>query len=220
MGLASQTKSLILETAVKIVGRDGIEGLTIGELAKAVGMSKSGLFAHFGGRDQLQLEVLKKAADQFVDVVLRPSFKAGRGEPRVKAIFKNWLEHLNDQGSLPGGRILIASSIELDDRPGALRDYAKQVQKDLIANIEKAARFSIEEGHFREDLDVEDFAWTMYSYLLGYFHFKRLLEDPKAEPHLKRAFNALLEASRAVGGAAKKKSANTRKRKSKLKGTK
>lgn len=197
MSTAHQTKTLILDTAVKIAGREGIEGLTIGELAKAVGMSKSGLFAHFGGKDQLQLDVLKMATDQFVDAVLRPSFKAARGEPRVKAMIKNWLEHLNDISSLQGGSILIASSIELDDRPGVLRDFVQKAQKDLIANIEKAASYAVDEGHFRADLDVEQFAWSMYSFVLGYFHFKRLLEDPKAELHLKRSFNGLLEISRA-----------------------
>lgn len=196
MAVASQTKALILDAAVKIASRDGIDGLTIGELAKAVGMSKSGLFAHFKGKDQLQLEVLQKARDQFIDVVLRPAFKFSRGEPRVKAMLKNWLEHLNDDGTLQGGRILIAASIELDDRPGPLRDFAKNVQKDLITNVEKAARIAVEEGHFRKDLDIELFAWSMYSHVLGYFHFKRMLDDPKAELHLKRAFNTLLTMSR------------------------
>jgi len=196
VAVASQTKALILDAAVKIASRDGIDGLTIGELAKAVGMSKSGLFAHFKGKDQLQLEVLQKARDQFVDVVLRPAFKFSRGEPRVKAMLKNWLEHLNDDGTLQGGRILIAASIELDDRPGPLRDFAKNVQKDLITNVEKAARIAVDEGHFRKDLDVELFAWSMYSHVLGYFHFKRMLDDPKADLHLKRAFNTLLMMSR------------------------
>lgn len=196
MGVASQTKSLILETALKMASRDGIDGLTIGELAKAVGMSKSGLFAHFRGKHQLQLEVLQEARDQFVDVVLRPAFKFPAGEPRVKAMLKNWLDHLNDDGGLQGGRILIAASIELDDRPGVLRDFAKNVQKDLIANVQKAVCIAIDEGHFRKELDVELFAWSMYSHVLGYFHFKRMLEDPKTERHLKRAFNTLLEMSR------------------------
>ncbi len=220
MSVAHETKSLILDTAVKIASRDGIEGLTIGELAKAVGMSKSGLFAHFGGRDQLQLDVLKMANDQFVDAVLRPAFKSTRGEPRVKAMFKCWLDHLNDEsdGAASGGRILIASSIELDDRPGVLRDFAQKAQKDLIANVEKAARIAVEEGHFRGDLDVEQFAWSMYSFVLGYFHFKRLLEDPKAELHLKRSFNGLLAISRTSAVKEKKtprSSASSRKQKKK-----
>ena len=188
---------MILDTAMKIASRDGIEGLTIGELAKAVGMSKSGLFAHFGGKDQLQLAVLELATERFVDIVLRKSFKSAAGIPRLEAMLKNWIEHLNDERSLPGGSILISASTELDDRPGLLRDFLQKVQQDLIANIEKAARISIEEGHFRKDLDVEQFAWSLYSFVLGYHHFKRMLEDPKAELHLTRSFNGLLDVARA-----------------------
>lgn len=198
------TRAMILDMAVKIVSRDGIEGLTIGELAKAVGMSKSGLFAHFGGKDQLQLAVLQLATDTFVDVVLRQAFKSPRGEPRVKAMVKSWLEHLSDDSKLQGGGILIAASIELDDRPGMLRDFLKKVQRDLITNIEKATRMAVEEEHFRQDLDVEQFAWSLYSFVLGYHHFKRMLEDPKAELHLKRAFKGLLDQARAPQASTQK----------------
>ena len=202
---AGKTRTLILNVALKIASRDGIDGLTIGELAKAVGMSKSGLFAHFGGKDQLQLAVLKLAVEQFVNIVMRPAFKAPRGLPRIKQMFDNWLEHLNDDVALPGSSVLIAASTELDDRPGILRDYVQQVQKDLMSNIEKATQMAVDEGQFREDLDVEQFAWSMYSFVLGYHHFKRMLEDPKAELHLKRSFKGLLEFSKAPSITKKKK---------------
>ena len=179
----------------------------------------------FGGKDQLQLEVLKLATDKFVDLVMRPAFKSARGEPRVKALFKLWLEHLADESELPGGSILISASIELDDRPGALRDLAVQAQRDLIANIEKSASLAVAEGHFRKDLDVEQFAWSMYSFVLGYHHFKRLLEDPKAELHVKRSFNGLLimsrantqAISRAVTGATPARSSSVKTKKNKKK---
>ncbi len=212
---ALQTRALILDTALKIASRDGIEGLTIGELAKAVGMSKSGLFAHFGGKDQLQLAVLELATQTFIDVVMRPAFKEPRGEPRLGAMLNNWLNHLNDADVLPGGSVLIAASIELDDRPGALRDFVQKSQKDLISNIEKAARIAVDEGHFRKDLDVEQFAWSMYSFVLGYHHFKRMLEDPKAEVHLRRSFKGLIEVARtgAKNEPAKSATAATAKKK-------
>ncbi len=196
---SANTKALILDTAVKIASREGIEGLTIGELAKAVGMSKSGLFAHFQGKDNLQLSVLETATAQFVDAVMRPAFKEPRGEPRIRALFKNYLDHLDNESALPGGSVLISASIELDDRPGVLRDFVKKAQNDLIKNIEKAAKIAVDEGHFRADLDVELFAWTLYSFILGYHHFKRMLESPKAEQHVKRSFKGLLEVSRAEG---------------------
>jgi AcrR family transcriptional regulator len=205
-----KTREIILETALRTVSREGLERLTIGELAKAVGMSKSGLFAHFGGKDQLQLAVLERAVERFVDIVLRPAFKARRGEPRIKAMLDNWLAHLNDHSELPGGSILIAASTELDDRPGSLRDFVQTSQKDLISNIEKAARIAVEESHFRKDLDVEQFAWSMYSFVLGYHHFKRMLEDPKAELHLKRSLNGLMDVARAKPLTSTKKQATRR----------
>ena len=191
-----KTRRTIVEVALKIVSRHGLEGLTIGELAKAVGMSKSGLFAHFRGKDQLQLEVLQLATEKFIDTVMRPAFEQPRGEARIRAMLMNWLAHLNDKKVLPGGSVLIAASIELDDRPGELRDFVQRAQKDLISNIEKAATIAVEEKDFRKDLDVEQFAWTLYSFVLGYHHFKRMLEDPKAEIHLKRSFNGLMEISK------------------------
>jgi AcrR family transcriptional regulator len=189
---------MILEAALKISSRDGIEGLTIGELAKIVGMSKSGLFAHFGGREQLQVAVLEMAASQFVDTVMRPAFREPRGEPRLRAVFENWLDHLNDRKKLPGSSILIAASTEFDDRPGTVRDFLQRAQRDLIDNIEKSALIAVEEGHFAKDIDVAQFAWSMYAYMIGYLHFKRMLEDPKSELRLRRSFEELLKHSRAA----------------------
>lgn len=201
--VSRKTRELILDSALRMVAQNGIHGLTIGELAKAVGMSKSGLFAHFGGKDQLQLDVMRLAMDRFVDTVMRPAFKVPRGEPRILGFFSNWLDHLNDDSAQPGGRVLIAASTDLDDRPGPLRDFVQKTQKNLIANIEKAAQMAVDEGHFRRDLDVEQFAWSMYSYILGYHHFKRMLEDPKAELHLKQSFFALVDSARKKTGVRK-----------------
>jgi AcrR family transcriptional regulator len=190
------TRELILRTALKVASVHGIEGLTIGELAKQVGMSKSGLFSHFKSRDELQLEVLKLAVDQFVQKVMRPAFERPRGLARVKALFKNWITHVDGSEAVAGGIVLISASVELDDRPGKLRDFVLKAQKDLILNIEKAAQITVEEGQFRKDLKPEQFAWSVYSFILGYHHFKRMLNDPKAEKHVENAFKGLLEVSK------------------------
>lgn len=190
------TRLVILKTALQVASIQGIEGLTIGELAKKVGMSKSGLFAHFKNRDDLQLEVLKLAAQEFVEKVMKPSFEKPRGEARIKAMFKNWIAHVDGSEEVAGGIVLISASIELDDRPGKLRDFVSRAQKDLIQNIEKAARIAIAEGQFRKDLSAEQFAWSLYSFILGYHHFKRMLKDPKAEKHVENSFKGLLEFSK------------------------
>ena len=185
------TRENILDAALKIASQAGLEGLTIGSLARDVGMSKSGLFAHFNSKDNLQLMVLQRAADVFTNQVIRAAITEPRGEPRVCAIFENWVEFLNE-GDLPGGSIFVAAAFELDDRPGVLRNYVQKAQRDLITNLKKAASIAIEEGHFSRESDAGQFAWSMYAYVLGYHHSKRMLEDPKAEKHLRRAFESLL----------------------------
>lgn len=186
------TKKLILEEAMKIASIHGIEGITIGELAKKVGMSKSGLFAHFENKDNLQLAILKMATEHFVEVVLKPSFKKPKGLPRIEALVDHWIDFLNDTAKLPGGSIFISASFELDDRPGVLKDFVQKSQNDLILNIEKAVQIAIDCKHLKSNTDKNDFAWKLYSYILGYHHFHRMLHDPKAEQFLKNAVNELI----------------------------
>lgn len=193
-----KTRSQILEVALTVASREGLAGLTIGELAKSVGMSKSGLFAHFKGKDSLALSVLQAAVDRFIKTVMQPAFEMPRGEPRLDALVKNWLHFINGSVSLPGGSIIISASVELDDRPGVLRDFVQTAQRDLITNIEKAARIAVDEKHFRADLDCEQFAWSLYSFVLGYHHFSRMLNDPKAELHLMRSVRGLFEVARST----------------------
>ena len=192
----ASTKDLILNTALRIASVEGLAGLTIGKLAKAVGMSKSGLFAHFEAKDNLQLMVLKMASIRFIGKVLKPAFSEPRGEPRIRAIFENWKEYIEDRSDLPGGSVFIAASFELDDQPGPLRDFVLEAQKNLVDNLKKAARISVEEGHFRKDLDLGQFAWQLYAFFLGYHHFNRLLQDPKAQQYLEKAFEDLLKSAR------------------------
>lgn len=196
MSKGISTKKYILETATKIASTHGIQGITIGELAKATGMSKSGLFAHFETKDNLQLEILKLASDNFVEEVLVPAFKKPRGEDRLVSMFENWLAYLNDSSSLPGGSIFISASFELDDRPGELRDFVLKSQSDLINNIAKAARIAVEVGHFKKDLDTEEFAKKFYSFVLGYHHFKRMLRDEGADIFVRKAFCEIISESR------------------------
>lgn len=186
------TRDSILDAALKIVSQMGLDGLTIGTLAKEVGMSKSGLFAHFNSKDNLQLMVLERAAALFSQKVLKPAFQAERGEARVRAVFENWVSYLNDD-SLPGGSIFVAAGFELDDRPGLLRDYVQKAQRDLLSNLERTASMAIERGHFHPSTDAAQFAWSMYAYVLGYHHSKRMLEDPLAEDRLRVAFDQLME---------------------------
>ncbi|MCB0393388.1 MAG: TetR/AcrR family transcriptional regulator [Bdellovibrionales bacterium] len=196
MSKGEATKKQILDTAVRLASTQGINGLTIGELARKVGMSKSGLFAHFGAKDQLQLMVLQSAADRFVERVMKAAFLEPKGEARVRALFNNWLEFINGGDDLPGGSVLLAASVELDDQPGPLRDFVQKAQWDLVSNIEKAIQFAMDNGDFRPDLIVRDVAFSMYSFILGYNHFRRMLEAPDAERLVRESFEGLMSFAR------------------------
>lgn len=194
---AEATRDLILDHALAAASAVGFEGLSLGDLAKRVGMSKSGLFAHFDSKDELELEILKLAARRFVATVVAPAFAAPRGEPRVRALFENWFRW-SSASELPGGCLFISSASELDDRPGALREYLVASQRDWLATLAQAARIAVDEGHFRRDLDVDQFAHDLYSILLAYHHFHRLLDDPSGADRAQRSFEGVLRSARSL----------------------
>lgn len=199
MRKGAETRERIVDRAFRLATRDGLEGISIGSLAEATGMSKSGLFAHFGSKEELQCEVLKTAAALFEEHVLRKSFRGvPRGEPRVVRVFENWLHWVSDP-ALPGGCLFLAAATELDDRPGPPRDVLVTTQRALAGTLALSARMAVEEGHFRPDLDSEQFAFDMFSIILAYHHARRLLRDPKADAKARAAFAQLLQAARAPG---------------------
>jgi AcrR family transcriptional regulator len=193
MTRGAATRAAILDQALEVASQAGLEGLTIGELAKRTGLSKSGLFAHFASKENLQLGVLQTAAERFIATVIAPALREPRGEPRVRALFDNWLAWSK---ALPGGCVFIASSTELDDQPGALRDFLVASQRDWLGAIATAARIAVQEGHFHAGLDADQFAYELYSIYLSYHHFARLLRSPEAEERARRAFDRLLRQSR------------------------
>jgi AcrR family transcriptional regulator len=191
-----QTREAILTKALGLATRIGFEGLTIGRLADDLGMSKSGLFAHFRSKEALQLEILRMAGERMVDTVVKPALVVKRGEPRVRALFDGWLAW-EQSPSLPGGCPFMAASFELDDRPGPVRDFVVQNLRDWLDTLAGAARIAVQEGHFRADLDCEQFAHECQGIGLAFVHASRLMRDPKARARAQTAFESLLDASRA-----------------------
>jgi len=195
MGKGDETRAAVLDFALREASRVGLEGLSIGNLARDLGLSKSGLFAHFQSKEALQIQVLETAAARFLETVMAPALRVPRGEPRIRALFERWLEW-SDVLGLPGGCIFVAAAAELDDREGPVREALVRSQRDWLEALARAARLAVEVGHFRADLDAAQFAHELYSILLGFHHARRLLRDPDARRRAERAFEALLARSR------------------------
>lgn len=189
------TRRMILDHGIAAASLLGLEGLSLGEMAKEVGMSKSGLFAHFSSKEDLQLQVLETAIARFIETVVTPALRAPRGEPRVLAMVERWMEwSISD--SMPGGCVFIATANELDDRPGPLRDRLVASQRDWLDALATAARIAVEERDFRPDLDCPQFAYEVYSIALSCHHFHRLLRAPDAFDRARVAFDRLLHDAR------------------------
>jgi AcrR family transcriptional regulator len=186
-----QTRVAILDEALRIASRLGLEGLTIGSLADATGMSKSGLFAHFGSREDLQLAVLEHAAQRYGELVFVPVLKIERGLPRLRALFERWLDWTIESG-LPGGCIMISAAAEYDDRPGPIRDAVIANQHRGNAISQKAVRLAIEEGHLSPATDPEQISFEMLGIVLASHNHRRLLGDREARKRALTAFDELI----------------------------
>lgn len=192
-----ETRSAVLGSALSLATQVGLEGLTIGKLAEHVGMSKSGLFAHFSSKENLQVAILEEAVARFVALVVGPALKKPRGEPRVRALVDNWLAW-SKQDFLPGGCIFVVAGVDLDDRPGPARDRFIASQKDWLATLANAARIAVEEKHFRKDLDTEQLAHELYSIAYGYHYLRRIGDPARAEKRARTAFERILTDARAT----------------------
>ena len=190
-----ETRALILDAAVQQASEAGFESLTIGSLAERTGLSKSGLFAHFGSKESLQVAVLENAAARFVEIVVKPALRAPRGEARLKSLFDHWAEWPK-KSRLPGGCVFVAAAAELDDQPGPARELLVKQQRDFLDLLAQTAKGAVADGQFRKDLDAEQLAHDFYAVMLGFHHAYRLLKDPRAEARARRAFEALLDAAR------------------------
>ncbi|HEY0481201.1 MAG TPA: TetR/AcrR family transcriptional regulator [Kofleriaceae bacterium] len=186
-----ETKDRILDRAFRIAGRDGLGGLTLSTLATGLGMSKSGLFAHFRSKEELQLQVLETATARFQEAVIAPAVKAPRGLPRLRKLFDGWLRWMSDP-ALPGGCIFVAAAVELDDRDGKPRDFLVAAQRQLRETIARIARTAVDTQELRRDLDCEQLAFEIYAIILGYNHDKRLLREDRPEARARAAFARLL----------------------------
>jgi AcrR family transcriptional regulator len=188
MGKGDATREVILEEAGRLARQVGLGGLTIGSLATRTGMSKSGLFAHFGSKESMQLDVLDHAIERFTTEVVRPALTAPRGVPRVRALFECWLAWDSTEGGCP----LVAATFELDDQPGPVRDRLVRDQRTWLDTLATMASICVTEGHFRPDTDPRQFAQDIEGVMLSYHVASRLLDDPGAAERAHHGLDALL----------------------------
>jgi AcrR family transcriptional regulator len=196
MSKGEQTRAAIVEQSLDLATVVGLNALSIGTLAEHTGMSKSGLFAHFGSKEALQLAVLDAAEQRFVELVVKPASQAPRGIARIRELFERGLEW-DKRWAGRGGCVFKASEAEFDDQPGAVRERLVEAQRKWRDTVVRIAQSAIKTGEFPPDLDCEQFAHELVSINLGYAHANRLLRDPKAEARARAAFERLIEHSRA-----------------------
>ena len=187
-----RTRAAILDEALRLVSKAGLDGLTIGTLADATGMSKSGLFAHFGSRDELLLAVLAHGQAQFGEVVFQPAMAKPRGLPRLRAMFVNWLDW-TESAELPGGCPLIGGASEFDDKPGPVRDMLAGGQRTWIETLKRAVRQAVDERQLAADTDPEQIAFEMFGIALVVHHHRRLLGYRKARERALTALDSLFQ---------------------------
>ncbi len=196
MPRGADTREAILDHALRLASEVGLEGLTIGRLASALDLSKSGLFAHFGSKDELQVQLLDRAAARFAEVVVRPALAAPRGEPRLRALFERWLRWPREVPQ-PGGCIFVQAAAELDDRPGVARDRLVTLQRAWLATIARVVRGGQAEGQLRRDVDPEQVAFELHAIILACHHASRLLRDRTAVDRARHALDRLIDSARA-----------------------
>jgi AcrR family transcriptional regulator len=185
-----QTRAAILEAALGLASQMGLEGLSIGALAELMRMSKSGVFAHFGSREELQISVIREYHERFAAEVFAPAIREPRGLPRLRALFERWLRRVSVE--IDSGCIYISGAVEFDDRPGPVRDALAQMVRTWHGTLEKAIRLAIDEGHLRADTDPHQMLFEIHGLILSLHHDARFLKLPGALERARLAFERML----------------------------
>ncbi len=186
-----QTKAAIVDAALGLATQIGLEGLSIGALAEVMQMSKSGVFAHFGSREELQISVVREYHTRFEDEVFYPAMTAPRGLPRLRALFDNWMKRTSVE--IDSGCIYISGAVEFDDRPGPVRDALASSVTTWQDALKRAIEIAAEEGHFAPDTDASQVAFEIHGLILALHYEARFLRSPGCLDRAWRGFAAILE---------------------------
>ena len=185
-----QTRVAILDAALSLASHMGLEGLSIGALADVMHMSKSGVFAHFGSREDLQIAVIRQYHARFEEEVFRGAMSAERGLPRLKDLFERWIRRVSVE--LDSGCIYISGAVEFDDRPGPVRDALAEMVRAWHGALHRSISIAVEMGHLRDNTDQSQMLFEMHGLILALHHDSRFLRNPGVLDRARAGFERML----------------------------
>ena len=202
-----QTRAAILDAALGLASHKGLEGLSIGALADVTRMSKPGVFAHFGSREELQISVIREYHRRFEEEVFSPAMREPRGLPRLRALFEHWVRRVSVE--IDSGCIYISGAVEFDDRPGPVRDALATMVGAWHAALERAIGQAVEEGQLRADTDAAQMLFEVHGLILALHHDARFLRHPGVLDRARTGFERLIAARLPIEGPAATDTAGT-----------
>ncbi len=196
-----QTRAAILDAALALASHMGLEGLSIGALAEVTQMSKSGVFAHFGSREELQISVIREYHARFEEEVFFPAIREARGLPRLRALFERWVHRVSVE--LDSGCIYISGAVEFDDRPGPVRDALADMVRSWQAALERAIGIAVDVGDLAPDTDALQMLFEIHGLILALHHDARFLRNPGVLGRARAGFERTLAhySAKQVAGA-------------------
>jgi AcrR family transcriptional regulator len=185
-----QTRAAILDAALGLASHMGLEGLSIGALAEIMQMSKSGVFAHFGSREELQISVVREYHRRFEEEVFFPAIEEPRGLPRLRAMYERWVRRVSVETD--SGCIYISGAVEFDDRPGPVRDALASMVRTWHAALHRAIEQAVEEGQLGGGTDPTQLLFELHGLVLALHHDARFLRLPGAPDRARAGFERAL----------------------------
>jgi AcrR family transcriptional regulator len=187
---AEQTKSVIVDAALRLASQIGLEGLSIGAIAEVTQMSKSGVFAHFGSREELQISVVREYYARFERDVFMPALQIPRGLPRLSALIDNWMDQVAHE--VQSGCLFISGAVEFDDRSGPVRDALEQSIKTWLGAVRRCIAMAVEDGHLAKTTDPKQMMFEIHGLILAVHYEAKFLKSTRSMERAKVGFNNLL----------------------------
>ena len=185
-----QTKAAIIDAALGLASQIGLEGLSIGAVAEVTGMSKSGVFAHFGSREELQISVIRQYHDRFESEVFYAAMQKPRGLPRLQSLFDNWM--VQTSAEIDSGCIYISGAVEFDDRSGPVRDALASSVFTWQTALRRAVELAQDEGQLSRVSDAHQIAFEIHGLILALHFEARFLRNPSAADRARQGFQHIL----------------------------